>query len=404
MFRGITAISILTIVGSLASASTSVLPANIDSPSFRYGTISGIENKYTSRGTLMSLGDLNSLELDAKNLVQIEPEAKQLISALNSFGNYKYGDNLHLGNLLIETKPSVSYFAPVYARGITDRWTLGMGAPVVTYKNKITLTSSGSNLKAVESELRGLSPELDAAFDRLNVNLATEASRVLAEKKYKPLENRDETFLGDIQLVSLYRFLNTGMWSALSRTTFNLPTGPAPDADDLTDIDSFHQTAIDQQMILGLSVKERLFFYTKAGIKLNMPDQIEARVPEKENDLPDADRKESVHRQIGPQGIVGVSSELRVVDTISLLAGMDYIQKQEDRYKGSKNWNYSLLSKNTQSSAQKARLGISYDSTRAYFRKETFMPALLSYEWTDTIAGTNIERQTVNEVSVTIFF
>lgn len=399
---------LLTLLGicfpSLTLASTSVLPEKINSPSFRYGTVSGIGQRYNSQGSLMTLTDLNSLDMNSAALVSLEPEAKELVSVLNNFGPQGFGDNLHLGSLKIEVDPSVKYFAPIYARGMTDKWTLAVGLPVITYQNNINLYTTGSNIEQTETELRGISPDLDAAFDRLKINLVTEAQNVLQKKGYKPLENREDTFLGDVQLASLYQFMNRGAWSGLTRTTVNLPTGPAPDPDDLTDLDIFHQTSIDQQVVFGYNHRDRVFLYAKSGVRLNLPDQITTRVPEKVGDLPDVDRRDQVQRQIGPQGVVGAATEYRVIDTFSVLAGLDFIEKMQDSYKGSKNWDYSVLAKDTRSSGKRARLGVALDTTRAYFRNEAMIPALVSYEWTDTLSGRNIERQTTNEIWLTLFF
>jgi hypothetical protein len=50
------------------------------------------------------------------------------------------------------------------------------------------------------------------------------------------------------------------------------------------------------------------------------------------------------------------------------------------------------------------RLGLTYDSTTAYQRKEAWLPAMISYEYSDTIRGLNIERQTIHEIWLTLFF
>ncbi|MGE0634641.1 MAG: hypothetical protein AB7O96_19665, partial [Pseudobdellovibrionaceae bacterium] len=160
----------------------------------------------------------------------------------------------------------------------------------------------------------------------------------------------------------------------------------------------------DQQVVLGYTPFTKWSLYGKAGIKVNIPDQINVRVPEKENVLPGPERKERVQRYIGPQGLIGITSDFKIIDTISFSAGYDVTEKTKDSYRGSKDWKYSILEKNTNSSAHRAKLGVSYDTTRAYFRKQAAIPALVSYEWNDTVAGRNIERQTVNELWVTVFF
>lgn len=382
--------------------STDTLPAGIDSPSFRYGTINGIDEKYTDNGTLMKLGDYKSVVFDAAHLVNFSSDAKRLIEALNRFGANKLGDNFNLGVLRVDTAPTVKYFAPVYARGITDKWTVGIGLPVVTYQNKISLAQQFSNIEYYKKQFSGLSKELD---DALNTNLATETQSTLVSKGYKALTDHNETFLGDIQLVSLYRFYEDADQALLYQAQFNLPTGPKYDCDDLAAINIFGRTNLTNTIAYSRRFWSRFTFVPYVAYQYNLKDQITERVPTSENDtLPDENSKQQLNRQLGNTATLGGNMFVELTDSFTIGAGYEVAQKDADNFSGSGGGRYDLLSENTNMKWQRVRGQISYSSVKSYFRKSAIAPMILSLEVSDVVAGQNVERQTVQEFNLTMFF
>lgn len=390
---------------SLALDMVKVLPHGVNSPAFKFGQISGLQQKYAADGKLYMLGDLRSIEFDSKELARIEPEAKELIDALNQLSGQGLGDDLHLGVLRVETSPTIKYFAPIYAYGVTPRWTLGFGLPVVQYENKIRLTQSPSNVAEVEEQVANASPRLREAFNRLNVGLVSHAQTELQKKGYKPLVDRRETLLGDAQLVSLYQVHAAAYFSALARSTAHLPTGPSDDADDLAALNAFGRTAIEQEILGAYQPLSYATFVAKAGYKYTLPDKVDRRVPESDADtLPSAERKENVNRSVGGATTLGLSTTWNIFSRMNAGVGYEWYFKSSDSYSGSRGYEYGRLSRDSESSAQRVRLGLEYNSTTAYQLKESSLPAIFSYEFIDTVSGTNIERQTIHELWLTLFF
>jgi hypothetical protein len=382
--------------------STSTLPEGINSPSVRYGTIEGINQRYTQSGSLMNLGDYKSVVFDANNLMKMNEKAKELIDALNRFGSQNLGNDFNMGVLKIDTKPEVKYFAPVYARGITDRWTLGVGLPLVTYTNKISMSQQNSNIDFYRQQFSGLSPELDEA---LNTNLADAANETLVSKGYKSIQNHKETFLGDTQLVSIYRFYEDDRFAWAYQTTLNLPTGPQYDPDDLAALNVFGRTNVNNELIFSARAGTHFTFAPYMSYLVNLPDHITARVPTNEDDtLPDASTKQSVERQIGNTISLGGNVFYDLNDNFSFGSGYEYAMKERDQYKGSGNGRYDLLAQDTAARAQKIRGQISYSTVKSYFKKTAAIPLILSLQISDTIAGVNVERQLVQELSLMLFF
>ena len=100
---------ILTFALNSLAMPTATLPTGIYSPSFRYGEINGIDQRYTENGSLVRLTDYKSIDFDAKTLAKFNSQAQTLISTLNRFGAFNLGDSFNLGTLEIESKPEIKY-------------------------------------------------------------------------------------------------------------------------------------------------------------------------------------------------------------------------------------------------------------------------------------------------------
>lgn len=385
-----------------ALQSTSLLPVGVNSPSFRMGHIQGIDERYVENGTLVKLGDHKSVIFDAPTLAKFNQDAKKLITALNRFGSQNLGDQFNLGVLKIETLPQVKYFAPVYARGVTSNWTLGFGVPVVSYTNKIQLSQQFSNIDFYRQQFGGLDPELDEA---LNTNLGAATNQSLKDKGYQALENKDENFMGDVQLVSLYRLLEDKDQALVYQTQLNLPTGPKYNADDLAALNVFGRSNVNSSIIYSRKLGMGFTAVPYVSYMLNIQDEITVRVPTNEDDtLPDASSKESVKRTIGNTSIVGSNLFFEFNDSLTVGGGYEFSQKEKDAYRGAKNSRYDLVSANTALKAQRAKMEVSYSTVKSYFRKAALIPLILAFEVSDVVAGTNVERQLVQEFNLMLFF
>lgn len=399
-------IFLLTILGGLANlahaASTDTLPKGINSPSLRIGYVQGIDQRFAGDNNLYNLGDYKSVQFTAQNLANFNQRARELIAALNRFGSQELGSNINFGVLKVDSRPEVQYYAPVYARGLTDKWTLGLGIPVVNYKNRISLSQENSNLDYYRNQLTGLSPELDAA---LNIDLVHETQATLTERGYRQIENRNETFIGDIQLASLYRLIGDNWNGLLYSATLSLPTGPKYNPDDLAALNIFGRTSIENKFLWSTMLSRSLEVVPYVAHQYNLPDKVTARVPKNEDDvLPDQSSKESVERRVGSSMTVGGDFNVHIDEQLSVGAGYSVMEKSRDQYSGSEGRRYDLLGQSTDSKAQRVNAMISYSTIKSFFKKKSFMPAIVAFSYQDTIAGSNVERRTINELNLMMFF
>jgi hypothetical protein len=386
---------------SWALLSTETLPAGISSPSFRYGNLDGIGERYTDDGSLITLGDYKSVNFDAKTLQKFNADARKLINALNKFGGSGLGDKFNLGVLHVDTQPHVNYFAPVFAHGMSAKWTVAAGVPFVNYTNKISLSQQFSNIDYYRRQFSGLSAELDEA---LNTDLGKATNETLAQKGYKRLADHNDSFVGDVQLVSVYKFFDDSKTALIYQAQINLPTGPQYDCDDLAALNNFGRTNVNNTVAYSYKFWKMTAVPFVSYI-LNVPDQITERVPSNEDDtLPDAVNKERIHRQIGNSQIVGSNLFYDWNDQLSLGTGYEFGNKEADAFSGDRGLRYDLLSKNTASNFHKVKAQIVYSTVSSYFKKKSLLPMIASLEISDYVAGVNVERQLAQELNLMLFF
>ena len=352
---------------------------------------------------MVSLTDVNAIEFDAKTLSKFNSQAQNLITSLNRFGAFKMGDALNLGTLEIHSSPQIQYTAPILAKGMTSRWTLALGLPVVHYKNEVQLSQSFSNINYYRQEFSGLSKELDNA---LETNLGESTQQVLQDKGYRRLEDRDSQFLGDVQLVSLYKLYDRADWTLILQSTLTLPTGPAYDPDDLLALNNtFHKTSLENAIALAKWVTPSWKLIPYVSLKYTLPEKINARVPEDEDDiLPNQDTTENVTRKDGMAYELGLQNAIDVTDSFQISLDYRIGTKDTDRFSGDRNSRYDLLEKDTLTRWQKTCLEFTYSTVKSYFRSSSSIPFIASINFFDTIAGANTERRFGQEISFTLFF
>lgn len=383
------------------AADVDTLPQSVRMVQARYGVNTGLNQTWKSDGKLYELGDTQSISFNATTLARVSQRAQALIAALDFFGRNDLGSKINLGTLEVSTKPQLEYFVPVMAYGLSSRWTLGVGLPVMRYSNQIRLSSGPSNLEFYRSQLEGrVNRELDEA---LNMNIVDESRKVLAQKGFKPIQDRDETFLGDVEVALLHRLARLGSWDFMHQMSVTLPTGPKDDPDDLMALNKFHRLAFNT----SITASRRLFRNWKivpyGGLQLPVPDQVVKRVPRDEGDtIPDADSKQEVTRIVGATATAGSELRWAFARSWSVMTGAESFWKSQDRYTGS--GRMDLLEKDTEQSGTIVRAGFGYSTVASYMQNLAAAPMQMGLTVSDMIMGRNKERQMITEFSAALFF
>tara|TARA_B110001454_G_C12723266_1_gene436093 strand:- start:7861 stop:9126 length:1266 start_codon:yes stop_codon:yes gene_type:complete len=383
-------------------AGPDVLPAGINSPMFNYGVFQNLEQKYESNGSLWKMGDLRSVEYDASYLTKVSPDAKNLITALNAFG-LSHGQSINYGVLKFEIDPTMQYFAPIYAYGVTKNWTIAVGAPIITYGVDIELHTVNSNLESYKAVYQGrVSDELDKA---LNLDIKAETLKTIEQRGYKPLISQKSQFLSDMQIVSIYKLQQTPYVDFFYLTTVGLPTGPQYDPDDLVALNTFGLASVENTLATTFKGVYGFSATPYIGYQYVLPDTITARVPLNEDDnLPDASQKENVQRNTGGKWTFKSEGEWKASDALTFSSAYTQNQKAADSFSGSKGTRYDLLSQNTYTREETYSVKVSFNTVKAYFKKKALFPYMVYYEFSDLFKGENVNRRTLHEFNFKMFF
>ena len=383
------------------SFESETLPKKISTTSIKMGFIAGLDQRFQEDGDLVKLKDYKSIEFDAPTLAKFNPQASTLVQTLNRFGLYNAGDLFNLGTLEFETKPTIKYVAPVYAYGVTDKWTLGVGIPVIQYSNEVKMTQSLSNVEYY-NQFRGLSDDLDAALDT-DLRAATQST--LSQKGYLPIENRSENFIGDIQLVSIYKMYDSGDSKVVHQATLLLPTGPEYNSDDLLALNTFHKTSLENTFGYSKIMGSFLTVSPYINFRYVMPEELTVRVPKNSEDvLPDQNSKDTVTLEEGLTTEIGTKFDFDLSQDFKIGTDYKFGQKNADKYSGSAKGDTSVLAQNTKALWHKVSLSLSYSTVKSYMKKQSLLPMSLSFNAYDTIIGKNVERRTGQEISLALFF
>jgi len=389
---------------------TQVLPKGVRSFMFKQGLVGNIANRFGNDTSLYSLDSRLSKNFDAEEILNFHARAPELVETLNQAVPYSMGKNIQLGELRFGGEAQVTYSAPVLAYGITNNWTLGFAVPFAKLDADISVQSGGNNnLEEIYNGLAekgNLNAELDAAYQRLrNIDLRQAFYDYLSNKSYKSLEADDSWQLGDIQIVSKYRYFDKPKYSLLNKVTITLPTGAEDDPNQLLDIPIFHRRSIEISQVQDYRIDKKNTIGSSIGYQWNMADRIAKRVPLNEDDhLPNLDRLEDVNRDIGD--VVKWEINYRTAWTDAISTGVSYLgeKKAKDTYSGNRAYNYSLLSSNTDANVHKFELLAAYSSVNSYLKKKATIPFGVSYRYSNLFAGANVERQLAHELTLMVFF
>jgi hypothetical protein len=237
------------------------------------------------------------------------------------------------------------------------------------------------------------------------VNLIGEYKKALQNYGYQDPSVGNQTALGDLQVAGIYQYYADRRWTLYNQTTVNLPTGPEDDPSNLVDIPIFHQTNLRSEFKQDFRITPKWTFGTMVGYIWRIPDQADKRVPSSRDDLlPPANRQERVARDLGDSYLLGTSMSYALTRVWSVNGSYEFNRKAEDRYRGERGYDYSLLAKDSKTEAHRVGLGVTFSTVDMFYAQEFMAPLQLSYSYSDVISGVNIDRQQSHELSLRVFF
>jgi len=408
---------------ALANEAAQVLPKGVHHPQVLFGSVTGVEDRYNSNGLLEGATARYHIVVNSAMIVRLSDEYKQQLDQLNTqFPKLQaLGNELSLGTLDFKIDPKVTYVAPVYAYGLTERVTLGIGVPVIRVQNRIQIVNGGVNnagaiFDAVSrTDSNGNQVSLDPsgeAGEKLlklsQIDLAQKFCETLELRGYRSCAraNYDDTSLGDVTVTALWQYYSSRHFDLALRPYLVLPTGRKDDPDDVFDVATGGQTAVGTEAIQDWKVHRDITLGAAAGYKYLVPDHRDARVPRDENDLlPDVDRKESVGRKLGDEISAELNMRWKALRSLFFGGYWEVMQKVSDSYRGDHaNYNYSLLGRDSNVTTQTARVVVTFSTVDWYKTKTFAMPFEISFSYADTFDAVNWPNYKISQLAFKAFF
>lgn len=389
-----------------------VLPVGRHQVTFRFGNVSGIQDKFNSAGTLQTPARMNQ-RFDNAFLMK-QPDFQKLAKILDEqlLPHQKPSKDIDLGYLELAGHAQVSYFAPQIARGITPNWSLGIAIPFVHYESDVRSENGGVNTSpqvlsgaAAVAQLPNLNAELGSGADGLLKGPKKLFNTQLQKDGYRPLSERDQQFMGDIVLGSSLKLYNTRLVDFYLVNQLTLPTGPKDDPDDLVDLNIFGKTNFQTILFTNYNIVRWAELGLGVGYTFGMSDDIVKRVPRNEDDvLPPSSTKETLDKDPGNAVNVQLASNFIISDYIHFGFGYEFNYKGTDKYTGNKNSRYDLLEKNSDTESEIAKFKLSYTTLNGFLQGNDKIPYTVVYAFADTVRGKNIEREMTHELLMKFYF
>lgn len=404
----------VAIFGVSEFASAQLLPKGIGAYSLGYRQYSP-DSYYDEKGSFRNMGEKMDVEFTGPELAAGKggSDFRRLYREIKKFDSQgatdSLADQMSFGQITGDVKADVNakFFGMGY--GLSDDITIFGGLPFVTASVNTSLSYSGSNnANEIRSKLGNLVyKEIQDGLNRAaSLSAETVRSTIENDKGYKSMSHWDYSGIGDVQLGARTEKRGRGSLRPFSlglSGQLDLPTGHADDPDNLIDIPVGRgYTALT----VGTDAKAS-YGYFSLGVKdfftQGMSGKVIRRVPVDGDTVVYADRRSSVNwvpgREVGAAGYATLGNSL-VTGTYALGTKRHYT----DKYSGSLEGEYDLLSEGTNRSEVFQELSATLTTVNAYASKKFAIPFIMNFVAHQSIAGVNVDKVQYFELSITSFF
>jgi hypothetical protein len=300
----------------------------------------------------------------------------------------------------------VSVALPVFAYGVTERWTTGIAVPIV-----YSTFRANTGFKA-RPRLSNLVDEMYAEGYREEMASVGQMTQDVIQHMnnsngYGPFINETRTDIGDINLINKYRFIQEESWALAGVGTVILPTGRQNDPNRLVDIGSG-----DDAWSVGAGVIGDYFIsgkWTATG-SFNYLHQFSDNYPRRLPQRPDFNISGQFDGNIirDRGDILRSSWGLRYRPfedwTFSGAYGLGF--KGQDSMSGTQfpAYRYSFLEFNTEQWMHSGILGIGYSTVNKFKRQAAAIPFEVNLHYAGILYGRNVPRDDMATLELVMYF
>ena len=278
---------------SLPTAKT--LPQGVRNVNLK-GVFASASEKYNSYGNPVGLSDPMYTNVTFGDLIIGKDDGFDKAGVISKMELVGATEDTILGETTgdINVKPTVT--VPVFAWGLTNKWTAAIAVPVMKYSMAVDSGVRQTNpgvYNQVENEL--MADGLHGEREELNRKFAAPLEAKIIEYGYKPLANEEGTKLGDIAVVNRYKAWEDKNNALTLTGAIVLPTGEELDPDKVVDVPGG-----DGQTDLVVGVNHDYYFAkyftfsTGFSYTAQLADTVERRVPIQRKSTVSKDRDNNI--------------------------------------------------------------------------------------------------------------
>lgn len=305
----------------------------------------------------------------------------------------------------INVKPTVT--VPVFAWGITNKWTAAIAVPIMKYSLNVDSGIRQTNAdiyNKVQTEL--MNDGLHAEREELNRKFAAPLQAKVIEYGYKPLANEEGTKLGDIALVNRLKAWEDKNNALTLTGAIVLPTGKELDPNKIVDVPGGDgQTDIVVGLNHDFYFAKYFTFSSGLSYTAQLSDTVERRVPIQRKSTVSKDRDNNIDRNLGDITTAQMASNVNYRG-YSFGMGYTFSYKSGDKYTGDiyEQTRYDWLGKDSVQNMQALTAKIGYDTITLFKEGKFIAPLAISLTHTRVLDGKNMVNDPLTVLDFNMFF
>ena len=382
-----------------------VLPKGVYN--IRYNNISTQANsKYGPYGTVLPMGHAMNLNITYEKLVEAQktPLERGILEGYLS----KQGKSLWniTGQSTGVVNVDIQAHVPVFAWGVSHKWTTALIVPIVKIKMNIDAGFVASEdlqditNKLVDEGKRYKAREIQEKSDRAIENK-------LEKNKYENLNNEEKTMIGDIRMVNKVNIRIKENYVMALTGEITLPTGKIAEINKIVDV-----PAGDGQFDLAVGLVTDYYYSPKLTISAKMnyiwqiADTTSIRIPSKSDSKITLDIDPQVQRDLGNIFYTSLGFSYEVFEGFKVKGQYTFQDKERDMYKGQKFnfYRYYWIGKDSEQILHSLQIGISYSTISLFRQKKFIVPLDFSFLGGVTLGGNNVIQDPSVVVEMAIYF
>jgi hypothetical protein len=383
---------------------TQVLPKGVRSFAVG-GLVTTVDGWYNNNGISAGVAEPFNQQLSYRRLLSSESDENLVLNVESQLRNKGVSLDEIAGSSHADINTQVQVTLPSFAYGVTESWTVAVAVPIVYTNQDVETGFVGSGqLQALVTDFSSQSlKQTQLIQSKLNDVIATE----LANNGYKPLEDLEETHIGDLTFISKYLAAKDLSYSWAILNTLTLPTAHFRDTNRLAD-----PTPGDGQVDFGISsvleipITSQLRFINQTSYTIQFSDVRETRIPISEIERLSDDIDYGANRNLGDIMTTSFAALYAPWDFVSFGGSYTFGYKERDRWTGvnASADRYFALGVETEQFMQALFGQVSLSTVSAYRRKSFFLPMLATLGMGQVVNGRNVRNDPLWSLNMTLFF